>query len=167
MQTATLALEDGTIYKGEAFGAQADTVFELVFNTSLTGYQEILSDPSYRGQGVLFTASHIGNTGINLEDCESQKVQVSAVVVRELSPLVSSWRASLSLPEWLSRSGVPGIHGIDTRAITRKLREGGTMKAALSTCGTPAGDLVSLARRWPGLDGRDTVREVTGVEIVA
>src|SRR5512133_3338343 len=109
MTDATLALEDGTILSGAGFGAQADSVFELVFNTSMTGYQEILTDPSYRGQGVLFTASHIGNVGINAEDYESAVPQVSAAVVRSLSPVVSNWRATLSLSDWLAEHGVPGI----------------------------------------------------------
>lgn len=165
MQTATLVLEDGTILIGEAFGASADAVFELVFNTSMTGYQEILTDPSYRGQGVLFTSSHIGNTGINLEDDESLIPQAAAAVLREISPVVSSWRAVCSLQDWFERCGVPGISGVDTRYLTRKLRDGGTLKAALSTRGTPASDLLRRAREWPGLDGRDMVGEVTGTEV--
>lgn len=158
---ATLVLEDGTILQGQGFGAEADAVFELVFNTSMTGYQEILTDPSYRGQGVLFTLSHIGNVGINLEDDESAHPQVSAVVIRSLSPVVSNWRATLPLSDWLSQHGVPGISGVDTRFLTRKLRDGGTQKAALSTQGTPPETLLQMARDWPGLDGRDMVREVT------
>lgn len=161
MNHATLVLQDGTILQGEAFGAQADTVFELVFNTSMTGYQEILTDPSYRGQGVLFTCSHIGNVGINSEDYESTIPQVSAVVVRALSPLVSNWRAERTLSDWLAKHGVPGISGVDTRYLTRKLRDGGTQKAALSTRGTPAEKLLEMAREWPGLDGLDMVKEVT------
>jgi carbamoyl-phosphate synthase small subunit len=161
MIPATLALEDGSILQGQAFGASAATVFELVFNTSMTGYQEILTDPSYRGQGVLFTVSHLGNVGINPEDYESSIPQVSAALVREVSAVVSNWRAALSLPDWLAQHGVPGISGIDTRFLTRKLREQGTMKAALSTCGTPAEQLIGMACEWPGLDGRDMVQEVT------
>lgn len=161
MKFATLVLEDGTVLEGQAFGAETDSVFELVFNTSMTGYQEILTDPSYRGQGVLFTASHIGNVGINVEDYESDIPQVSAAVVRSLSPVVSNWRASTSLPDWLAQHGVPGISGVDTRWLTRKLRDGGTQKAALSTKGTSSEALLALARAWPGLDGRDMVREVT------
>jgi carbamoyl-phosphate synthase small subunit len=164
MTFATLALEDGTILHGDAFGAHTDTVFELVFNTSMTGYQEILTDPSYRGQGVLFTTSHIGNTGINLEDAESAVPQAAAAVVREISPLVSSWRSCLSLPEWMAEHGLPGISGIDTRRLTRKLRDQGTLKAALSSRGTPEEALVQMAREWPGLDGRDMVQEVTCAE---
>jgi carbamoyl-phosphate synthase small subunit len=161
VKRATLVLEDGTTLEGTGFGAQADSVFELVFNTSMTGYQEILTDPSYRGQGVLFTVSHIGNVGINLEDDESGKPQVSSVVVRSLSPVVSNWRSALSLSEWLVRHNVPGISGVDTRWLTRKLRDGGTQKAAISTKGTCAEQLLEMARDWPGLDGRDMVKEVT------
>jgi carbamoyl-phosphate synthase small subunit len=158
---ATLVLEDGTIMQGKAFGAAANAVFELVFNTSMTGYQEILTDPSYRGQGVLFTVSHIGNVGINLEDDESAKPQVSAAVIHSLSPSVSNWRSALSLSDWLSQHGVPGISGVDTRWLTRKLRDGGTQKAALSTNGTSEDELLKMAREWAGLDGRDMVKEVT------
>ena len=159
--TATLVLEDGTIIEGKAFGAETDAVFELVFNTSMTGYQEILTDPSYRGQGVLFTVSHIGNVGINLEDDESAKPQVSAAIIRSLSPVVSNWRSALSLSDWLLQHNVPGISGVDTRWLTRKLRDGGTQKAALTTKGTSPEKLLAMAREWPGLDGRDMVKEVT------
>jgi carbamoyl-phosphate synthase small subunit len=158
---ATLVLEDGTALTGQPFGAAADAVFELVFNTSLTGYQEILTDPSYHGQGVVFTNPHIGNTGINLEDDESLKPQVSALVVRALSPAVSNWRASQPMPDWLEMHSVPGISGVDTRWLTRKLRDKGTLKAAISTCGTPVERLLDIARSWPGLDGIDMVREVS------
>ena len=164
MKLATLVLEDGTVVEGQAFGAETDAVFELVFNTSMTGYQEILTDPSYRGQGVLFTVSHIGNVGINLEDDESAKPQVSATVIRSLSPVVSNWRSALSLSEWLAQHNVPGISGVDTRWLTRKLRDGGTQKAALSTKGTSAEILLQLTRDWAGLDGRDMVKEVTCAE---
>jgi carbamoyl-phosphate synthase small subunit len=161
MTSAILALEDGTILTGEVLGARGSAVFELVFNTSLTGYQEILSDPSYRGQGVLLTTSHVGNVGVNPEDNEAASPQVSALVIRASSPLVSNWRASLSLDEWLARAGVPGISGVDTHWLTRKLRDGGTQRAALATDGTPPQALLKMARAWPGLDGRDMVREVT------
>jgi carbamoyl-phosphate synthase small subunit len=161
MKLATLVLQDGTVIEGQPFGAQMDTVFELVFNTSMTGYQEILTDPSYRGQGVLFTVSHIGNVGINLEDDESAKPQVSAAVIRSLSPLVSNWRSSISLSDWLAQNSVPGISGVDTRWLTRKLRDGGTQKAALSTKGTTAEKLLAMTAQWPGLDGRDMVSEVS------
>ena len=159
--TAILVLQDGTILHGQAFGAEADTVFELVFNTSMTGYQEILTDPSYRGQAVLFTCSHIGNVGINLEDNESAVPQAAAAVVSSLTWVPSNWRATRSLSDWLAEYGVPGISGVDTRFLTRKLRDGGTQKAALSTCGTSPESLLKMAQAWPGLDGRDTVKEVT------
>jgi carbamoyl-phosphate synthase small subunit len=161
VKIATLVLQDGTILQGQAFGADADAVFELVFNTSLSGYQEILTDPSYLGQGVLFTAPHIGNVGINSEDHESGRPQVSAVVVCRLSPLVSNWRAVESLPDWLEKNAIPGISGVDTRWLTRKLRDGGCQKAALSTKGTSSAELLALINEWPGLDGRDMVQEVT------
>jgi carbamoyl-phosphate synthase small subunit len=161
INSATLVLQDGTIIRGKAFGASVDTVFELVFNTSMTGYQEILTDPSYRGQGVLFTVSHIGNVGINLEDDESDLPQVSAVVVRQLSPAVSNWRAALPLSDWMEQANIPGISGVDTRWLTRKLRDGGTQKAALSTKGTPAETLLRMVNEWPGLDGLDMVKEVS------
>jgi carbamoyl-phosphate synthase small subunit len=164
MKPATLVLQDGTILEGQAFGAEMDAVFELVFNTSMTGYQEILTDPSYRGQGVLFTVSHIGNVGINLEDDESAHPQVSAAVIRALSPAVSNWRAALPLSDWLAQHGVPGISGVDTRWLTRKLRDGGTQKAALSTKGTSPEKLLQMACEWPGLDGRDMVKEVSCAE---
>jgi carbamoyl-phosphate synthase small subunit len=161
MKFANLVLQDGTILEGQAFGAETDAVFELVFNTSMTGYQEILTDPSYRGQGVLFTVPHIGNVGINTEDDESASPQISAAVIRALSPVVSNWRASHSLSDWLTQYGVPGISGVDTRWLTRKLRDGGTQKAALSTKETASEKLLALTREWSGLDGRDMVKEVT------
>ncbi len=159
-----MVLDNGAVFCGQPFGAAADAVFELVFNTSMTGYQEIITDPSYRGQGVLFTASHIGNVGINAEDDESAAPQVEAVVVRSLSPAVSNWRASRDLSGWLAEHGVPGISGLDTRYLTRLLRDRGAMKAALSTQGTPPEQLLAMARAWPGLDGLDMVKAVTCAE---
>jgi len=161
MKIATLVLEDGTTLQGEACGATGDTVFELVFNTSMTGYQEILTDASYRGQAVMFTVSHIGNVGINTEDYESAIPQVSAAVVRSLSPVVSNWRSTTTLSDWLAQHGVPGISGVDTRYLTRKLRDGGTQRAAISTNGTDHEVLLRRTRAWSGLDGLDMVREVT------
>jgi carbamoyl-phosphate synthase large subunit len=169
---AILVLEDGSVYTGTAFGAKTEAVFELVFNTSMTGYQEIITDPSYLGQAVLFTVSHIGNVGINLEDDESLKPQVSGIVVRSLSPVVSNWRSHMDLSSWLAEHGIPGISGVDTRALTRKLREKGTMRAALKTDSVANSRtetdtyaeverLLRMAREWPGLDGRDMVMEVT------
>lgn len=158
---AILALEDGTILHGEGFGAVATAVAEVVFNTSMTGYQEVLTDPSYHGQMVVMTASHIGNVGVNAEDVESSRPWVQGFIVREISPLVSNWRATESLPAYLARHGIPGISEIDTRSLTRHLRTAGVLKGALATDGTPAARLVELAQRWAGLDGRDLVKEVT------
>ncbi|MBK8047916.1 MAG: glutamine-hydrolyzing carbamoyl-phosphate synthase small subunit [Anaerolineales bacterium] len=160
--TAILVLQDGTIFTGEAFGAATTVVGEVVFNTSLTGYQEVITDPSYRGQMVCMTTPHIGNTGINAEDIESDRPQIAAFIVREVSPVVSNWRANETLPAYLARHGIPGISNIDTRALTRRLREQGVLHGALSNDGRHSvDDLLRMARTWEGLDGRDLVREVT------
>jgi carbamoyl-phosphate synthase small subunit len=160
--TAMLVLADGTIFHGKAFGAATTVVGEVVFNTSLTGYQEVITDPSYRGQMVCMTLPHVGNTGINAEDLESDKPQITAFIVREISPVVSNWRANETLPSYLERHGIPGISEIDTRALTRRLRDHGVMHAALCTDGSQTPEqLLVLAQRWEGLDGRDLVKEVT------
>jgi carbamoyl-phosphate synthase small subunit len=161
---ARLALEDGTVVHGRAFGARVDGAGEVVFNTAITGYEEVITDPSYRGQIVVMTAPEIGNTGWNLEDLESTVPRVAGFVVRELSPVVSNWRSSRTLENVLAEAGVPGIEGIDTRAITRRLRDFGSMRGVITT--TPVDKLsdqalVELVRRTPGLEGRDLVREVT------
>src|SRR6516164_2144325 len=132
---AILALEDGTVFTGEGFGAKASACGEVCFNTSMTGYQEILTDPSYKGQIVTMTYPLIGNYGVNSQDVESWRPHVSGFVVRELSPVVSNWRADFSLPEYLEKHGVPGIQGIDTRALTKKLRVRGALNGFLSTEG--------------------------------
>jgi carbamoyl-phosphate synthase small subunit len=155
-------LADGTIYRGEAFGAATTVVGEVVFNTSLTGYQEVITDPSYRGQMVCMTCPHVGNTGINREDVESDRPQITAFIVREVSPVVSNWRANETLHSYLDSHGIPGISEVDTRALTRRLREHGVIHAALSTDGSHSeAALVALAQSWEGLDGRDLVQEVT------
>ena len=130
---AILALEDGSVFRGVAFGADATIAGECVFNTSMTGYQEILTDPSYFGQIVTMTAPQIGNYGINVEDEESRAPQCSGFVVREVSPVVSNWRSTMSLDAYLKKHGVPGISEVDTRALTKKLRVDGAMKSCLST----------------------------------
>jgi len=159
---AMLVLQDGMIYEGVAFGAATTVVGEVVFNTSLTGYQEVITDPSYRGQMVCMTVAHVGNTGINAEDIESDRPQITAFIVREVSPVVSNWRANETLHTYLERYGIPGISEVDTRALTRRLREKGVLHAALCTDGShTAEELLTLARTWEGLDGRDLVREVT------
>jgi carbamoyl-phosphate synthase small subunit len=160
--TAQLVLEDGSVYTGKAFGAAATVVGEVVFNTSLTGYQEVITDPSYRGQMVCMTVAHVGNTGINAEDIESDQPQITALIVREISPVVSNWRANETLDSYLARHGIPGVSEVDTRALTRRLRDKGVLRAALSTDGSMTVDqLLQRAQCWEGLDGRDLVREVT------
>ncbi len=161
-EPARLALEDGSVWHGMAVGAPGTRIGEVVFNTSLTGYQEILTDPSYAGQIVVMTFPHIGNTGINPDDDEARQVFLSGLVVRDLSPRVSNWRATCSLSDWLAAQGVPGITGVDTRALTRRLRAVGTLKGVLSTDTTCTDDeLIAQARAWPGLDGKDMVQAVS------
>ena len=160
--TAILVLADGTVFHGQAFGAATTVVGEVVFNTSLTGYQEVITDPSYRGQMVCMTLPHVGNTGVNAEDVESDRPQITAFIVREVSPVVSNWRANETLPDYLARHGIPGISEVDTRALTRHLRDGGVLQAALCTDGSKSeAELLTLAQTWEGLDGRDLVKEVT------
>jgi carbamoyl-phosphate synthase small subunit len=158
---ALLALEDGTVFRGIGFGAPGETFGEVVFNTAITGYQEVLSDPSYRGQIVVMTAPEMGNVGTNTEDNEAARPFCAGFVVRALSPSVSSWRAEKSLPAYLEKHGLTGISDVDTRAVTRKLREGGAQRGAISTVTLDEKALVDKVRRSPGLEGRDLVREVT------
>jgi carbamoyl-phosphate synthase small subunit len=158
---AILALEDGSLFRGHAFGARASACGEVCFNTSMTGYQEILTDPSYKGQIVTMTYPLIGNYGVNLQDVESWRPHVSGFVVRELSPVVSNWRADLSLSEYLEKHGVPGMDGIDTRALTKKLRVRGVMNGFITTEPVSDDEALARARSWPGLAGKDYVREVT------
>ncbi|MSP59092.1 MAG: carbamoyl-phosphate synthase small subunit [Myxococcales bacterium] len=161
-----MALEDGTIFRGEAFGARGgDSDGEVVFNTAITGYQEVLSDPSYRGQIVVMTAPEMGNVGCNPEDDESPRAWLAGLVVRALSPRFSSWRGRESLSDHLARAGVSGLAGIDTRALTRKLRTLGMLRGLLSTDESASdADLIDRVRATPGLAGRDLVREVTARE---
>ncbi len=165
---AILALANGRVFHGTAFGAATTVVGEVVFNTSLTGYQEVITDPSYRGQMVCMTVAHVGNTGINREDVESDRPQITALVVREISSVVSNWRANESLPSYLNRHNIPGISEVDTRALTRLIRDEGVLHGALCTDGSQSADeLIALARSWEGLDGRDLVKEVTCRETYA
>jgi carbamoyl-phosphate synthase small subunit len=158
---AILALADGTIFRGQAFGARGVGAGEVVFNTSMSGYQEILSDPSYAGQMVVMTYTQIGNVGANPEDDESDHPCLQGFVIKELFE-PSNWRARESLDDYLRRHGVPGIAGIDTRALVRRLRDGGAQVGALSTEAAPdEAALVAQARANPGLDGRDLVDGVT------
>ena len=161
---ALLALADGTVFRGRAFGALAEATGEIVFNTSMTGYQEILTDPSYEGQLVAMTYPEIGNVGVNKEDVESRRPYVRGFVVREYRDEPSSWRAEESLGSYLARHGIPGIEGIDTRALVRHLRDHGAQEAVLSSVDLDAARLVKKAKASPGLVGRDLVREVTCAE---
>jgi carbamoyl-phosphate synthase small subunit len=159
--SALLALEDGSLWPGRGFGAVGDTTGEIVFNTSLTGYQEILTDPSYHGQIITMTVSHIGNVGVTPEDEESERVWAAGLVVRSLSPLVSNWRARQSLPHYLAERGIVAITEVDTRALVRHIRTHGAMRAALSSADPDAERLVALARTSPDMNGLDLVGEVT------
>jgi carbamoyl-phosphate synthase small subunit len=158
---ALLALADGRVFEGAPLGARGETAGEVVFNTALTGYQEVLTDPSYKGQVVCMTAAHIGNTGVNEEDVESRRPWVEGFVVRQASPVPSSWRATASLDDYLIRHGIVGIQGIDTRALTRHLRDHGAQMGVISTVDLEARNLVAKAKASPALVGRDLVKEVT------
>lgn len=158
---AVLALADGTYFEGESFGAPGERAGEVVFNTSMMGYQEILTDPSYRGQIVTMTYPLIGNYGVNDEDIESHRPWVEGFVVKECSPVVSNWRARQSLPEFMYDHGIVGIEDIDTRALTRHLRDYGAQEGIISTEELDPAVLSARARAWPSLDGRDLVQDVT------
>ncbi|HEV3203169.1 MAG TPA: glutamine-hydrolyzing carbamoyl-phosphate synthase small subunit [Gemmataceae bacterium] len=157
---AKLALEDGTVYTGRGFGATGEAFGEVVFNTSMTGYQEVLTDPSYKGQIVTMTYPLIGNYGVNPEDRESHRPQVEGFVVRELSRIPSNFRSVGGLDAYLGENHILGIEGIDTRALVRRLRVRGTMTGVLSSTDLDDCSLVHKARTSPGIVGRDLVREV-------
>lgn len=158
--TAILALEDGKIFKGRSFGAQGISSGEVVFNTSMTGYQEILTDPSYKGQIVTMTYPLIGNYGINADDVESCKPFVEGFVVKEYSKIASNWRSQQPLGDYLRENNIIGIEGVDTRELTLHIRQLGAMKAVLSTIDLDEKALVKKAKESPGLIGRDLVKEV-------
>jgi carbamoyl-phosphate synthase small subunit len=160
-RAALLALADGRIFRGEALGAPGESSGEVVFNTSMTGYQEILTDPSYRGQMVCMTYPLIGNYGINPEDVESHRPWVNGFIVKEACPYPSSWRARVPLDAYLREHGIVGIQGIDTRALTRHLRDHGAQEGIISTEEPDAARLAERARARPGLVGRDLVTEVS------
>ena len=157
---AILLLEDGRVFEGEAFGCPTTKIGEVVFHTTMTGYQEVLTDPSFAEQVVVMTAPHIGNTGINLEDPESSRVWSCGFVVRSLSRAPSSWRSEGGLHQYLQKYGVPGIQGVDTRALVRHIRTHGAMKCAISTDNTPIEELKQRLRAWPGMVGRSLATEV-------
>src|SRR3954467_3042739 len=157
---AILALEDGSIFRGEGFGALASACGVVCFNTSMTGYQEILTDPSYKGQIVTMTYPLIGNCGINRQDVESRQPHVAGFVIKELSPLHSNYRADMSLDEYLRQNRITGIEGIDTRALTRKIRISGAMRGVLSTTLLDDAALVAQARAARQMAGADWVQAV-------
>ncbi len=161
-ELAILALEDGSIFRGQGIGASGETCGEVVFNTSMTGYQEILTDPSYARQLVTLTYPHVGNTGCNNEDNESDGIKAAGLIIRDCPLLASNWRQTESLPDYLKRQGITAIAGIDTRRLTRILREKGAQRGAIIS-GRDIGDAeaVELARSFPGMQGLDLAREVT------
>ena len=161
---AVLALEDGTWFQGVSAGAAGETSGEVVFNTSMTGYQEILTDPSYAGQIVTMTSSQIGNYGVTEKDVESRRPQVAGFVVRESSPVASSWRADRTLREYLVTHGIVAIAEIDTRALTRRLRSGGVLRGVIATGAVDPEALVQKAAGIPPMEGTDLVRAVTCAE---
>ncbi|HVU23241.1 MAG TPA: glutamine-hydrolyzing carbamoyl-phosphate synthase small subunit [Opitutus sp.] len=156
-----LALEDGSVFHGLAFGADATIAGECVFNTTMTGYQEIITDPSYFGQIVTMTAVQIGNYGLNPEDEESGGPKCAGFIVREISPVVSNWRSKVSLHDYLAHHGIPGLSEIDTRALTKKLRVDGAMKCCLSTLPITEDEALRRARGWQDMSGTDYVKDVT------
>lgn len=161
---ALLVLEDGSVFEGYAFAGTGETLGEVVFNTGMTGYQEVITDPSYKGQIVAMTYPLVGNTGINDEDGESAGIHLEGFIVREYQPHPSNWRMTGSLQGFLEEKGKIGLAGIDTRALTRKLRLSGAMKGVISTETTDIARLLEKVRAYPGLVGRDLVREVTCAE---
>ena len=160
---AILALEDGSVFRGQAFGARTSACGEVCFNTSMTGYQEILTDPSYKGQIVMMTYPLIGNYGVNEQDVESWRPHASGFVIRELSPVVSNWRADYSLAQYLEKNNIPGIQGIDTRALTKKLRVRGALNGFISTEDISDEEAIKRAKEFVFL-GVDYVKEVTHKE---
>ncbi|HWB83734.1 MAG TPA: glutamine-hydrolyzing carbamoyl-phosphate synthase small subunit [Bryobacteraceae bacterium] len=164
MNSATLALEDGTVFEGRSFGAPVERSGEVVFNTALTGYQEVFTDPSYSGQIVILTNPQIGNYGTNIEDNEARRPFIEGLVVREFSPTASNWRSDAEADQFLARNGIPIVSGLDTRALVRHLRSRGTMRGVLSASGTPADKLVEKARAIPSMLGLDLASRVTTTE---
>ena len=161
LRPAVLALEDGRIFNGRAAGASTRRGGEVVFNTSLTGYQEVFSDPSYSGQIVCLTYPHIGNVGANLDDQESQRPFIEALIVREFSSLASNWRSTETAQHYLDRHGIPAIWDLDTRALVRHIRHVGALRGVVSTDGTPAGQLIEEARGVPSMSGLELASRVT------
>jgi carbamoyl-phosphate synthase small subunit len=158
---ALLVLADGTVLRGEAFGARGTAIGEVVFNTGMTGYQEVITDPSYAGQLVTFTYPELGNTGVNACDQEADRPQVRGVIARQLAPLASSWRSEGDLESWLSHHGVVGIRGVDTRALVRHLREGGAINGAICSDGSSAAQVLERVREAPTMQGLNLAAQVS------
>lgn len=163
-QPALLVLADGLVLRGEAFGAKATALGEVVFNTGMTGYQEVMTDPSYAGQLVTFTYPELGNTGVNSSDQEADAPHVRGVIARQLAPRESNWRSEGSLEAWLQHHSVVGISGIDTRSLVRHLREGGAMNGAISTDGSTPQQLLEQVRAMPSMAGLNLAKEVSTPE---
>ncbi|MEM7759457.1 MAG: glutamine-hydrolyzing carbamoyl-phosphate synthase small subunit [Cyanobacteria bacterium P01_A01_bin.40] len=163
-QPALLVLADGTTYHGWSFGAVGTAVGEVVFNTGMTGYQEVLTDPSYSGQIITFTYPELGNTGVNAADEESSTVQAKAVIARNITHRPSNWRSTQSLPDYLAERKIPGIYGIDTRSLTRKLRDYGAINGGVSSEILDPERLLNLVRQAPDMAGLNLVKEVTTAE---
>ena len=164
-QPAILVLADGSVYRGWSFGAKGTVVGEVVFNTGMTGYQEVLTDPSYRGQIVTFTYPELGNTGVNPEDEESAKPQVKGAIARNITYRPSNWRSTQSLPDYLKESKIPGIYGIDTRDLTRKIRSLGSINGGISTEILDSNKLLQQVKQAPSMAGLNLVKEVTTKEV--
>lgn len=164
-QPALLVLADGSVYQGWSFGASGTVIGEVVFNTGMTGYQEVLTDPSYCGQIVTFTYPELGNTGVNSEDEESEKPQVLGAIARNICSRPSNWRSTQSLPDYLKHHHIPGIYGIDTRALTRKIRTVGALNGGISTEILDAGELLTQVQKAPSMAGLNLVRQVTTREV--
>jgi carbamoyl-phosphate synthase small subunit len=158
---ALLVLADGTAYRGWSFGATGTVVGEVVFNTGMTGYQEVLTDPSYSGQIVIFTYPELGNTGVNPDDEESNSVQVKGAIARNITYRPSNWRSTQSLPDYLQEQQIPGIYGVDTRALTRKIRSVGAMNGGISTKILDVDRLLALVKQAPNMSGLNLVKDVT------
>ena len=159
--TARLVLQDGTVLEGFACGQRGSVIGEVVFNTGMTGYQEVLTDPSYSGQLITFTYPEIGNTGVNPDDQEADQPHARGLIVRQMAPQASNWRSNQSLPEWMEQNGVIGIHGVDTRALVRHLRELGPMNGVISSDGRPALDLLEDLKQAPSMEGLNLADQVT------
>ena len=159
--TARLVLQDGTVLEGFACGQRGSVIGEVVFNTGMTGYQEVLTDPSYSGQLITFTYPEIGNTGVNPDDQEADQPHARGLIVRQMAPQASNWRSKQSLPEWMEQNGVIGIRGVDTRALVRHLRELGPMNGVISSDGRPALELLEDLKQAPSMEGLNLADQVT------